>query len=208
MPTDRAPGRARWVLAVVVCAVAIGTVAATAWVTVSTVVPGGGQQELRFSGADVVPAGGALALVLGAAAAALLIVGSVGRRVVAAVIALGAAGWAALAVAALRDPGTAAGTLIAERTGVGSAAQAQATVAPVVAVAVAVVVVLVAVGLARAAWPIPTRRHQVAGRGPTRPAAARDAGVGSHPAAGDSQDLWDAISAGDDPTARQDDSVG
>ncbi|QGQ20963.1 Trp biosynthesis protein [Cellulomonas sp. JZ18] len=193
---DGAPARrarrGRWAVLVLVAAAATGAVAAPTWVTAHVRTAIEGDVAVAVPGSQVAPQVVAGALVLLASAAALALVGRVGRTVVGVVVAACGALVAAAGVAVLRGPGAAAAAEVAARTGVEPAAlDAQAGAMPAASAALGVLVVLLGLGLARApgAWSSASRRHEAPG------AAGDRAGTED-----DGRSDWDALSRGDDPS--------
>lgn len=193
-----APRRGRWLALLVLAAAAVALSAVPTWVTARAGTALEGDVVVRVAGTQAAPEVVAAAVALLASAAALGLVGPVGRRVVAVVAAACGALVVAAAVGVLRDPAGAATAAVAERTGVEPASPDVAvTAGPAVAVAVGALVVLLALGLARApgAWAQRSRRHEV-------PGTTATPGAGRGPAADDDDGRadWDALSRGDDPS--------
>lgn len=227
--SGRGPGRARWVLVLLVLSGLVGLTALPAWVTATGVSPVVGEVALTVGGGTAAPGLVAAALVLLAAAGALGLVGRAGRWVVVGVVAAAGALVVASALGARSGATAAAERAAAEATGVSSLAGGpHVGVWPWVASALGVLVVAAAVGLARASggWSAPSDRHErAAPSGPVvagaatgsvpdvqRPTAAGGTGGPGGPgrAAGpsgpggpgvvDERSTWDALSRGDDPT--------
>jgi len=154
-----------------------------------------GAKPLAVAGSAAAPALAPLALVLLALAATLAIAGRAAQLVLAVVAVLGGAAIVALAVPALADPAGAAAGSVTAATGIAGSASVRAAVAratvtgwPVLAVAAGVLTALAGllVAVRSRRWPVSGRRFR-----PSTPRAATTDPVGE----------WDALSAGDDPTA-------
>jgi uncharacterized membrane protein (TIGR02234 family) len=192
-------GRGRWAAAVLLLAAATGACSLPVWVRATGVSALAGQVALRVSGAGAAPAVPAAALVLAAAGAAVALAGRVGRWVVAAVVLVAGFVVVVAAVAVLADPSGPAIAAAAAQTGVDHlAGAAGVTAGPWVALVLGVATAVAGVALARAsaAWPAPSRRHEVAG-----PAAVPGTAPDAEPDAGpDERADWDALSRGTDPS--------
>ncbi len=175
-----------------------------------------GETVVSVTGRDAQPVLPALALLAGAAAAALAIGGRLARRFSA--VALALAGVAAVAAAATRagDAARLAGVLEpagARVTGVRGIEARQIAVSawPWLAVAAGVLVAVAGLAalLAGGSWPDRASRYDrapdAAGGGPAAGADDRDAVAdgddGDERPAQDPADVWDALSRGEDPTA-------
>lgn len=184
----RTASRARAALLVVLGALGLVALGGATWFTAS--VPGtlDGTVELAASGSEAAPALTGIAVVLLAAGAALGIVGPVGRRVVGAVVLLGALGCVGAVVPAVRAPGERMREAAAEATGVAQVpADVAVGAAPWVAVVLASLVALLGLWhlAGRGTWPRPTARHERDARDGDVTDPARD---------------WDALSEGHDPS--------
>ncbi|WP_282943795.1 Trp biosynthesis-associated membrane protein [Cellulomonas endometrii] len=196
-----------------------GLVALTAlpvWITATGASPVAEEVDVAVRGTTAAPGLVAAALVLLAAAAALGLVGRVGRWVVVVVVSAGGALVVASALAARSGATATAERAAAEATGVPSLTAGPEVAAwPLASAALGVLVLVAAVGLARASgrWTAPSDRHERAAgpvgstvEGPAaRPATAAGAPAGrpAHPDAPDPSDergTWDALTRGDDPT--------
>lgn len=198
-PTGRTVRTLALLLPVIVSAVAF-LAWSQSWVTVTLV-----------DGATVVAAGDAsapavppFALAAVALVGALALAGPVFRVVLGVLQALLGSGIAASGLLVIADPVQAAGIRITEATGIagidavrGLVEQTQLSVWPAVATAAGVAGVVIGIAIAATAtrWPPRTRRFE-----PVRFAAPDDA-ADDTPIA-DRLDAWDALSDGDDPTAR------
>jgi hypothetical protein len=182
-------GRGRALLVLLVLAGVTALVHVPTWLTATGTSALLGEVTVAASGRQVAPAGLASAVVLLAAAAALGLVGRIGRWVVAVVVASAGVLVTASALAVLRDPVEAVRPAAVDATGVGSLVGPVAASAwPAVAVGVGVLGVVVAAWLVRAgrSWVGPSRRYESSSGG----AAPVD----------DERTAWDALSRGDDPT--------
>ncbi|WP_051274337.1 Trp biosynthesis-associated membrane protein [Cellulomonas sp. URHD0024] len=192
--TERATrrrGRGRAAALLLVLAGVTALAAVPVWFTTSGSTALEGTVEIAVHGTDVAPGILAAAVAMLAAAAAISLVGRVGRWVVALVV----AGCGVLVVAttasALSDPAAAVAPVVAAHTGVGHLSGPVATSAwPTVSLVVGAVDVLAAAWLLVASrqWSGPTRRYQ-ATPDPAAPAGAADERAD-----------WDALSRGDDPS--------
>lgn len=182
-------GRGRALVVLLVLAGLTALVHVPTWLTTTGTSALLGEVTVSASGRQVAPAGMAAAVVLLAAAAAVGLVGRVGRWVVAVVVACAGVLVAASASVVLRDPVAAVHPAVVDVTGVGSLAGPVAVSAwPAVAVGTGVLGVAVAVWLVRAgrAWVGPSRRYE--------------SSPGGTAAVDDERTAWDALSRGDDPT--------
>ena len=184
-------GRGRWVVTLLVAAGATAGSTAPAWFRASGSSALAGEVAVAVSGGQAAPGVLAAAVVLLAAAAAVGLVGRVGRWVVVAVVV--AAGVLVLVsvVGVLRDPAPVATIAVAAATGVTAlAGPVSSTAWPWFAGVLGLLDVLVGLGLARASarWGATSRRHE-------RTASAATA------EADDDRSAWDALTRGDDPTA-------
>jgi uncharacterized membrane protein (TIGR02234 family) len=152
-------------------------------------------RPITVAGSAAVPAIAPLGLVLLALAATLGIAARGARILLAAVTALVGLALVALGLAVLRDPVAAAAGPVTAATGIAGTASVRAAVGaaiptgwPVVALVTGVLTAITGVLLAVRSrrWPSGGRRY--------RPAAPRVATT-------DPIEEWDALSAGDDPTA-------
>ncbi|MFF1529362.1 Trp biosynthesis-associated membrane protein [Cellulomonas sp. NPDC058312] len=213
-PSDvrRGAGRGRWVLALLLLSGVVALTALPVWVSATGSNALGEEFAVTVRGTAAAPGVVAAALVLLAAAAALGLVGRVGRWVVGAVVAAAGVLVTASALAARSAATVTAERAAADVTGVPRVAD-PVTVAvwPLVTAALGVLVVLQAVALVRAsrAWAAPSDRHERVDRttGPTsgRPVGGTSAaGAGTAGAADDlpvdERGAWDALTRGDDPT--------
>ncbi|MFI2752308.1 Trp biosynthesis-associated membrane protein [Cellulomonas sp. P22] len=156
-----------------------------------------GQVPVDVTGTQAAPGVIAAAVVLLAAAAAVGLVGRIGRWVVVGVVAAagGVVVWSTLDVVSAPEP--AAEVVAAAVTGVGAlAAPVTLTAWPWVVLAIGLVDLLAAGVVVRSSrrWPRPTRRHTTVAAG---------AGAGAEtalPGPDDDQAAWDALTRGDDPT--------
>ncbi|WP_239070143.1 Trp biosynthesis-associated membrane protein [Cellulomonas chitinilytica] len=174
----------------VLLAVVSAVPALPTWLTTTGTTPLRGTVPVSVSGSQVAPGIFAAAVALLAAAAAVALVGRVGRWVVAVVV-LGCGVLVAVAAGSvIADPLAAAAPVVAEVTGVGHiSGPVQTTAWPWVAVVAGAVVVLGALWFVRssAGWAGASRRHEAAaGRAVDGPDDERSA--------------WDALSRGDDPS--------
>jgi uncharacterized membrane protein (TIGR02234 family) len=201
--TEQAPaprrtrGRGRVALLLLVLAAATAISALPTWFTAHGTEALHGTVAVTVNGTDAAPGVVAAALVLAASAAAVALVGRIGRWVVAAVVAIAGLLVLVSTFAAVRDPESAVHDAVARATGVGHVVGDVTTSAwPWIAVALGVVDVLAAVWLLRAsrAWAGPSRRHEGA------PGGAGGTGAPRRPEEGDDRAAWDALSRGDDPT--------
>ncbi len=208
-------GRGPVVLALLVLGLLVVAIATRPWVTAIAPSPGAGTQSVVGEGSAVSPAG-ALGLVVMATAGAMLLARRVVVVVLAVVVLLAGAGAAWSALRVVLDPVSAALPVVARSAGLTEASvpvaevEAQATGWAVTGVVLAVLVVLLA-GLALVrgrSWGTSRRyerddvqddpRPSGAGAGAGAPAVAE--GATSRPDA--VADDWDALTRGDDPTAR------
>ncbi len=158
------PGRGRWVLALLVLALATWAVAAPTWVSAGGTSVLTGSVLVQVPGTRAAPGTVGAALALAAAGAALALAGRLGRwLVLVVVLACGAVvGWSAIAV--LADPVPAATQAVAAATGVDHVVgPVRTTVAPWLALVCAAFVVVVGASLGRASgrWAGPSRRHEI-----------------------------------------------
>lgn len=154
-----------------------------------------GEQVVHATGRGAAPAALALALVAAAGAVVLGTAGPMVRRITAALLVLVGGLIVAAAVVVVRDPGGAVADTLADRTsvrGTSSARTAQLTPWPALALAGGVAVAAAGgIGLLRGErWSGLSGRYQGA------------AGSASEAPSGDgaSDDAWDALSRGEDPT--------
>jgi uncharacterized membrane protein (TIGR02234 family) len=160
------------------------------WLTTTGTTPLRGTVPVTISGSQVAPGIFAAGVALLAAAAAVALVGPVGRWVVAVVVAGCGVLVAVSAGAVLSDPLAAATPVVADVTGVGHISGPVETSAwPWVAVVAGALVVLGAAWFVRSSssWERASRRHE----------AASGAGVDGPD---DERSAWDALSRGDDPS--------
>lgn len=193
-PARRRGGRGRAAALLLVLAGLTAVTVLPVWFTTSGSTALEGTVAVTAAGTDVAPGILAAAVAILAAAAAVGLVGRVGRWVVALVVALCGVLVVATTVSVLADPAAAVAPVVASLTGVGHLSGSVSTSAwPTVAIVVGVLDVLAAVWLVVASrrWPGPTRRYQ--SDTPTRPAD------GAAPVADERAD-WDALSRGDDPS--------
>jgi len=197
-PTPSAPApapaprssRGRTAGTVVLLAALTALSALPTWIHASGTTALQGTVQVAISGSQVAPAIFAAAVALLAAAAAVSLVGPVGRWVVAVVIAPCGVLVVASALSVLSAPETAAAPVVAGVTGVGRLTGPVTTTAwPWVAVAVGVLDVLGALWFLRVSRQFAnvSRRHE---SGP------RTGGPGPD----DERSAWDALSRGDDPS--------
>jgi uncharacterized membrane protein (TIGR02234 family) len=186
-------GRERLVAVLVLAALGAAAVLASTQTWVAVQLPN--DRPLAVPGSSAAPALAPLGLVLLALAAALGIAGRGARLLLAAVAVLLGAGLGALAVPVLADPVGAASGAVTAATGIAGAASvrgaisaAAATGWPAVAAVVGALAALTGILLAVRSrrWPSGGRRY--------RPSAPRAATT-------DPVEEWDALTAGDDPTA-------
>ena len=190
-PGRRSRGRGRAAAALLVLAGATALSAVPVWFTTSGTTALEGTVEISVRGTEVAPGILAAAVAMLAAAAAIALVGRVGRWVVALVV----TGCGVLVVAttasALADPAATVAPVVAAHTGIGHlAGPVVASAWPTVALVVGCLDVLAAVWLVVTSrrWSGPTRRYQATPdpAGPNAPA--------------DERSDWDALSRGDDPS--------
>ncbi|MCC2313152.1 Trp biosynthesis-associated membrane protein, partial [Cellulomonas xiejunii] len=149
--TDGSARRGRWVLLLVLAAALVAVVALPTWVVAEGSSSLERSVDVRVTGSAVAPQATAAGLVLLAAAAAVALVGRVGRWVVAIVTVGAGLLVCAAAGGVLADPGGAVWGAVAEATGVAvDDPSASLTAWPVVAVVAGVVVVLLGAALTRA----------------------------------------------------------
>lgn len=190
--------RGRWVLLLLLLALATWAVAAPAWVSAGGTSVLTGNVLVRVPGTRAAPGTVGAALALAAAGAALALAGRLGRwLVVLVVLACGAVvGWSAVAV--LADPVPAATQAVAAATGVDHVVgPVRTTLAPWLAVVCAALVVATGAALGRASgrWAGPSSRHEIplaAGRPSTSPplgaATPHDPQGASHQVPGEGPD--------------------
>lgn len=158
--------------------------------------------ELEIAGDVAAPALAALGLATLALAAALSLAGRVFRTVLGVVQVVISGGVILASLGAFSDPGRAARPTISEVTGVAGAESVAALIDsatlsawPTIAVLLGALGVLhgVFVLVTAGSWPRGGRRFETA-----QPGAGSDGAAVTH----DAIDDWDALSGGDDPTAR------
>ncbi|GCD19998.1 hypothetical protein CTKZ_15600 [Cellulomonas algicola] len=184
----RSRGRGRAAGVLVLLAAASAGAAVPTWLTATGVTALRGTVDVPATGTQVAPAVLGAAVVLLATAAAVALVGRVGRWLVAAVTVLSGAVVVGATAAVLADPHGAAVPVVTQETGVGRVVgDVGVTAWPWVSVAVGIAVVVAAGWLVRASrtWQGPSRRHE-------------SPGAGGGPV--DERGAWDALSRGDDPT--------
>ncbi|MFC0714555.1 Trp biosynthesis-associated membrane protein [Cellulomonas biazotea] len=164
------------------------------WLTASGSTALRGTVTLAVAGTQVAPAVLGASVVLLASAAAVALVGRVGRWLVAVVTALSGVLVVGSAAAVLADPRAAVVPVVTQQTGVGKVVgDVGVTAWPWLTVVAGVLVVVAAGWLVRVSrgWQGPSRRHETpaAGSGPAGPAGPVD-----------ERGAWDALSRGDDPT--------
>ncbi|GEL93461.1 Trp biosynthesis-associated membrane protein [Cellulomonas composti] len=191
-------GRGRAALAVLLLAGLSALVGVPTWLTAHGTSALAGDVTVRVPGSHAAPAIVGAAFVLAAAAAALALVGRIGRWVVAVVVVGAGVLVVAGAVGVLADPGGAAAGAVADATGVAHVVgDVEVSVWPWVAAVLGLVTVVCGGWLVRAsrAW-AGSGRHDVdaGGAGGTADAAHASAPVDDERAA------WDALSRGDDPS--------
>lgn len=173
--------------------VAAGLLAATTrttWVQATAPDLAGTAQEVAVKGADAAPAVLALALAALAAAAATSLSSRWVRFLTGPVLIAAGVGAGLSSLAPLRDPAAAAGSAVAETTGVvGAQVSADATSWPLLALvpALAVVAVGAIVLIVGGSWPVGSRYRSAAVTTAADPA--------EDPAA-----AWDALTRGEDPS--------
>lgn len=214
--------RGRWVMLLLLLALATWVVAAPTWVSATGSSVLTTTVQVRVPGTRAAPGMVGAALALAAAGLALALAGRVGRWVVVVVVvACGALiGWSAGTV--LADPGPAARQAVAVATGIDQVVgPTRTSPGPWAAIVVAVLVVGSGARLGRASarWAGPSRRHEPAQRagsgagereaiGAARPrpagpeplvaeATSSGTGLAEHP---DERAAWDALSRGEDPS--------
>ncbi|GIG28867.1 Trp biosynthesis-associated membrane protein [Cellulomonas marina] len=155
--------RGRTSVGVLALAAAAGLVSLAGWVRSTVTTPVDGTVTLSVTGAVAAPAVPAVALVLAACALALLLVGRVGRWLVAVVLVLAGGVLAVVSDGVRRGAQAVAEDAARARTGVDVLA-GPVTVSPMVEVAVVVGVLAALSGLAVVrsgrSWSAPSRRHE------------------------------------------------
>jgi uncharacterized membrane protein (TIGR02234 family) len=183
------------VLAGLVAAGALAGTTRTTWVQASAPDLAGTAQEVAVTGADAAPA--VLALALAALAAALATSLSIRwvRFLTGPVLIAAGLGAGLAALGPLREPVEAAGSAVAESTGVvGASIEASATSWPLLALvpALGVIATGVVVLLVGRTWPVGSRYRSAA--------VAASADPAEDPAA-----AWDALTRGEDPSLEDQD---
>lgn len=160
------------------------------WATASATAPG--PREVAASGSEVAPIALPLALVALACWGAVLVLRTVGRRVVSALGAAASVGGVVAVLATVRDAGTVAGELVTDAETVTMSTTAWPWVA---AVGLSASAVTFAVALVRCpGWPQMSRRYD---RTPATAPGAREA---QEATTDEPRDLWRALDDGHDPT--------
>ena len=198
--TENLPGSRRVRVLALLLPVLIAAVAFLAWSQVWMTVELGGGLLVVAAGDAAAPAVPPFALAALALVAALALAGPVFRVILGLLQALLGLGIAASGLLALGDPVAAAATRLTEATGIEGVAslrplveQVVVSVWPAVAIVAGVAGVLVGVGIALTAsrWPQRSRRYDAVRAAPAETSVQTDR-----------LDAWDALSDGDDPTAR------
>lgn len=161
-------GRGRWVLILLLFSGLVALTALPVWVTAAGTSPLADEVTVSIRGTAAAPGLVAAALVLLAAAAAVGLVGRVGRWVVVVVVVAAGGLVVGSGLGGRSGADATAKRAAADATGVSSlTGPPQVAVWPLAAVAVGVLIVAVAVGLARASgrWAAPTSRHDRPGAG-------------------------------------------
>lgn len=207
----RTAGRRRTVLTALVLAGGTLLTTAAPWVTAATRSALDETVTLSVTGADAAPDAAAGALVVAAGALALALAGRWGARVAAVGVALGGVLVVAASAGVVADPSGPARAAALDAVGVGRLTT-PAVVTPVAWLASLLGVLAVGLALqaavAAARWTGAGARHERSGTpaardgweptvGGSRP--DRDASRESDPE-GDDQDVWDALTRGEDPT--------
>lgn len=179
------------VLASVVLALAVFGTSTQTWIDVQLDPTAASSSDLHVQGSKAATAVTALALVALAGGLAVSIAGRIARWIIAAIIALSAAGIILAAATVLTDPLGAAQGSIAAATGIsGGQAAVATTVFPVLAVVAGALLAVCAVILPLAGRYWKTRtKYDTAAR-------AKERGAGPV----DEIDSWDSLSRGEDPT--------
>ena len=197
--TQRAGSRRVRLLALTL-PIAAAAVALLAWSQVWVVVEFGDGRQVLTAGDSAAPAIPPFALAALALVAALSLAGVFFRVVLGVLQALLGFGIAMSGVLALTDPVQAAAVSVTEATGVDGldsvralVEQVQVSFWPGLAVAAGAAAVVIGIGIALTAsrWPDRIRRYDQARLEPAQGSANPDR-----------LDAWDALSDGDDPTAR------
>jgi uncharacterized membrane protein (TIGR02234 family) len=192
-PSPAARTRERLLAVLVLAALGAAAVLASTQPWVEAAVRG--SHPVTVPGSAAAPALAPLALVLLALAATLAIAGRVARLVLALVAVLGGVAIVALALPALTDPAAAAAGSVTAATGIAGNASVRAAIShaastgwPVLALIAGLLTVVAGllVALRSPRWPTGGRRF--------RPSAVRAETT-------DPVEEWDALTAGDDPTA-------
>lgn len=161
-------GRGRWALILLLLSGVVALTGLPVWVTAAGASPLADEVTVSIRGTAAAPGLVAAALVLLAAAAAVGLVGRVGRWVVVVVVAAAGGLVVGSALGGRSGADASAARAAAEATGVSRlTGPPQVAAWPLVAVAVGVLVVVAAVGLARASgrWAAPSGRHDRPGTG-------------------------------------------
>ncbi|MFE4198116.1 Trp biosynthesis-associated membrane protein [Paenarthrobacter sp. NPDC056912] len=189
--TPRWARKSTVVLVAVILALAVFGTTTQTWIEVRLDPTGASNSDLHVQGSKAATAVTALALAALAGGLAASIAGRIARWIIAAIIALSAAGIILAAATVLADPLGAAQGSIAAATGIsGGQAEATATVFPVLAVVAGALLAICAVVLPVAGryWKSRTK-YDAATR-------ARQRTTGPV----DEIDSWDSLSRGEDPT--------
>ena len=183
--------------------IAVAAIALLAWSQTWIEVTLDDDRVLAVGGGVAAPAIPPLAIAGLALVGALALAGIVFRVILGLMQAVLGVGIVASAAVALADPVLAASSSITEATGIeGSSSvreivtQSVSTAWPVVALAVGLAAIVVGIGISATAhhWPGRVRKYDALRTVDTAPQAPGD---GRHDV-----DAWDALSDGDDPTAR------
>ena len=184
--------RGRWVAVLIGAAGATSASGVPAWLRATGSSALDGDVVVAVAGNQAAPGVLAAAVVMIAAAAAVGLVGRVGRWVVVAAVAAAGVVVVASVVGVLADPAPVATVAVAARTGVTALAGPVAlTPWPWIALGVGLVDLFVSLALGRAStrWQPVSRRHV--------PSAVAVAAAEID----DDRAAWDALTRGDDPTA-------
>ena len=191
-PRRTGPSRRAAVLGGLVAAGALAGTTRATWVQATAPDLAGTAQDVAVGGADAAPAVLALALAALAAALATSLSSRWVRFLTGPVLIAAGLGAGLASLPPLRDPAAAAGSAVAESTGVvGAEVAADATSWPLIALvpALAVIATGVIVLIAGGSWPVGSRYRSAAVTTAADPA--------EDPAA-----AWDALTRGEDPSLR------
>ena len=189
-PSPRWARKSTLVLATALLALAVFGTTTQTWIEVRLDPTAASSSDLHVQGSKAATAVTALALVALAGGLAASIAGRIARWIIAALLALSAAGIILAAATVLSDPLGAAQGSIAAATGIsGGQASVATTVFPVLAIVAGALLAVCAVVLPLAGRHWKTRTKYDA-------AAVKERGIGPV----DEIDSWDSLSRGEDPT--------